>query len=93
MAPKPATMLAAMATKGPIPMPTAFKLVTSTRRSAAPEGLLDVGLDVLPPGLPDVVVVTLSPVPDGVGAPVEPVGEEEEDVKREAATAYNSELS
>lgn len=95
MAPKPATMLAAIATTGPIPMPTAFKLVRSTRRSAAPEGVLDdFGLVVLPPGLPDVVVVTLLPLPDGADVPVVvPVGLEEEEVKREAAAAYNAELS
>jgi len=96
MAPKPATMLAAIAIKGPIPMPTAIKLVTLTRRSAAPEGVLfdDVGVVVLPPGLPDVVVVTLPPLPlplpDGVDVPVGLVAE---DVKREAAAAYNTELS
>jgi len=91
MAPKPAKMLAAIATKGPIPIPIAFKLVRSTRRSAAPElRVLDVGLVVLPPGLPDVVVVTFFPVP--VDAPELPVGEEA-DVKREAAAAYNTELS
>lgn len=75
-------------------MPIAFKLVASTRRSAAPEEVLfDVGLVVLAPGLPDVVVVTLLPLPDGVDVPEVPVGLVGEDVKREAAAAYNAELS